>query len=192
MGPINLEPPSRDDVNNGQSSDQYILDSKLYVSPNLDDETKNKLEQYITHNQNKNISSIILRYHRDICLTEWKKYIEKGGKGADFVGPNILSPDAQVLGKLKEKIIQNRINSGYLGDDKNLKILGPERMAALLPRYSYIIKAKKLSGLVGLDYDGRVKSRAVMETLNKKIQNGKPKIIKIHAWVRLFCSLQGS
>jgi len=183
MGPINLEPPRRDDVNNGQSSERYVLDSKLYVSPDLDDETKNKLEQYITRDQSKNISSIILRYHRDICLTEWKKYIEKGGKGADFVGPDILSPDTQSLEKIKEKIIQNRMNSGYPADDKNLNVLGPENMAALLPRYAYIIKAKKLSGLVGLDNDGRVKSKAVMTTLNKKIQHGKPKIVKIHAWV---------
>lgn len=183
MGPINLEPPGRDDLHNGQSSEQYDLDSKLYVSPDLDNETKNKLEHYITRDQNKNISSIILRYHREVCLTEWKKYIENGGKGADFVGPDILSSDTQALEKLKGKIIQNRINSGYLADDKNLKILGPENMATLLPRYAYIIKAKNLSGLVGLDYDGRVKSKAVMETLNKKIQNRKPRIVKIHAWV---------
>lgn len=182
-GAINLEPPSRDDVKNAQSSKQFTPDSKLYVSPNLDDETKNKLEHYITRDPNKNISSILLRYHREVCLAEWKKYIKEDGKGADIVGLNLLVSDVQVLEKTKEKIIKNRIDSGYLGDNKKLKVLDPEKMAAILPRYSQMIKAKKLSGLVGLDYDGRVKSQAVMETLNKKIKNGKPKLIKIHAWV---------
>jgi hypothetical protein len=72
-GPINLEPPSRDDVEKAQSSKSFAPDSKLYISPNLDDETKNKLEHYINRDKNKDTNRILLRYHREICLPQWKK-----------------------------------------------------------------------------------------------------------------------
>jgi hypothetical protein len=182
-GVMNLEPPSQDDIKQAQSSLEYNPDLKLYVSHYLDNETKNKLEQYIHRDQNKDFNSIILRYHREICLSEWKKYIKEDGKEADLTGLYFLSENVESLEKMKEKMIKNRIHSGYPADEEKLKILGPEKMADILPRYSKIIKTKKLSGLIGLDFDGRVKGQAVMQTLNKKINTGKPKLIKMHAWV---------
>lgn len=182
-GVINLEPPSQEDVRKAQLANQFTPDAKLYVSPYLDEETKNKFERYLTRDPNKNINHILLRYHREVCLAEWKKYIEEAGHGADIVSPYLLTADVQVLEKVKDKIIRNRIDAGYSADKEQLKVLGTEKMSAILPDYSAMIKDKKLSGLIGLEYDGRVKSQAVMETLNKKIENGKPKLSKIHAWV---------
>lgn len=180
-GVINLEPPSQADVKKAKLSKQFMPDAKLYVSPNLDDETKNKLEHYLI--RDKNINTILLRYHREVCLTEWKKYIKEVGQGADIIGLYPLSSDIQLLVKAKDKIIKNRIDAGYKGDSEQLKILDTEKMVAILPHYSELIKTKKLSGLVGLNNDGRVKSQAVMQFLNKKIKNGKPKLIKIAAWI---------
>lgn len=177
MGPIVLEPPGQDDVKSALLTKQYMPESKLYISPNLDDETQRKFERFVTPDPKKNISNIILRYHRDICLPEWKKYIASGGKGAEISAPDILSADTQALVKLRDKIIKNRINAGYLPDSKDLQILNPKEMAIALPHYAQLIRTKQLSGLVGLNYDGRVIDQTVMETLNSRIRQGKPKVV---------------
>lgn len=179
-GVVNLEPPNENDLKNSHT---LLPTSKIYVSTHLDQDTQHKYNRYLHGNKNKRFGPILLRYHREVCLTEWRKYIKKGGKGAAIEGIYPLLSDADLLEKIKEKIIKNRIEAGYLGEQDKLKIITPNQLNAILPMYSALIQTENLYALSGLNYDGQVKNKMVMDFLHNKISHAKPKVIKMAAWV---------
>ncbi len=185
MGPLTLDPPTQQDVIKAQNPDSFSVNSKLYVSPDLDKNTKNKLAVYMNGHQDlENNKANLLRYHRDVCFKGWKEYIKAGNEGADFLGTVILSDQPEILQKVRKKIIKNRVASGYPSEAKSLQIIPYDSSVKLLPRYASVIKSKKLHALVGLTRDGRVRSAEVFKDLDQKIHSSKAKIKKIKAWVR--------
>lgn len=185
LGPITLDPPSRQDIQDAQALDGFFVDAKLYVSPNLDKKTRNKLEIYSKEDPtlNPDKAKALIRYHRDVCFKGWKDYIEQGNKGADFTGTVILNENEDVLKAIREKVIRNRIAAGYAADDESLKVLDSKDLEKLLPYYENIINTHKLSGLVGLVNDGRVRGSDVVTSLNNKTHASKTQITRINAWV---------